>query len=97
MLPLALQCRFHELLLMEKATRLLEQLPRIVPLAARVDGIYFTSKDEGAITELEALASRPHYPVSERCVYQIKADAKALPFNLQSCNYKARTNPASDL
>ena len=34
MLPLALQCRFHEALLMEKAMRIIEQLPRVVPLAA---------------------------------------------------------------
>ena len=39
-LPLARQCRFTEALRMEKAIRLMERLPRIIPLAARVDGIY---------------------------------------------------------
>ena len=71
MLPLALQCRFNEALLMHKAMCLIESLPRVIPLAARVDGIYF-SADKEAADELEAKASRYHYDVSERCVFQIK-------------------------
>ena len=39
MLPLALQCRFHEALLMHKSMCLIEKLPRIVPLAVRVDAV----------------------------------------------------------
>ena len=41
MLPIALQCKFNEVLLMEKAMRTLEKIPTTIPLAARVDGIYF--------------------------------------------------------
>ena len=64
MLPLALQCRFHEALLMHKTMVLIEKLPRIVPLAARVDAVYFMARDEEALHELEAVASRHRYPVS---------------------------------
>ena len=57
MLPLALQCRCQAALLMERSARLIERIPRIIPLAARVDGIYFSSKHAESVTELEALAS----------------------------------------
>ena len=48
MLPLSLQCRFSECLRMEKAIRLLERVPKIIPLAARVDGIYWTTDCESS-------------------------------------------------
>ena len=46
MLPFSLQCRFAEALRMEKAIRLMERLPRIIPLAARVGGIYWTTDEQ---------------------------------------------------
>ena len=94
-LPLALQCKFHEALLMHKATRLIESLPRIVPLAARVDGIYYMAPDV-ASTELEALASRHKYPVSERGVFQLK-DCKlsSMPVNPQAWQYCTVSIPAN--
>ena len=89
MLPLALQCRFQEALLMERAARLIERIPRIVPLAARVDGIYFSSSHADAVTELEALASRHQYSVTERPVFKMKeADWGCLPINVQSWDYR---------
>ena len=88
MLPLALQCRFHEALLMEKAMRIIEKIPRLVPIAARVDGIYFKATDEPSMLQLEAVASRHRYPVTERCTYQIKnAELGSVPVNPQSWNY----------
>ena len=96
MLPLALQCRFQEALLVERAARLIERIPRIIPLAARVDGIYFPSKHADSVTELEALASRYQYSVTERYVFKMeKADWGSLPANSQSWNYKAVAIPAS--
>ena len=52
--------------------RIIEKIPRLVPIAARVDGIYFKATDEQTMLQLEAVASRHRYPVSERCTYQIK-------------------------
>ena len=49
----------------------MEQLPRVVPLAARVDGIYYSADEESEL-QLEALASRHQYAVTKRCVYAIK-------------------------
>ena len=73
---------------MEKAMRVIEQLPRVVPLAARVDGIYFKAADEPTRFELEAIASRQCYPVTDRCTYQIKnTELGSAPVNPQSWNY----------
>ena len=44
MLPLAIQCLFAEQIHMDRAMRLIERVPNIVPLAARVDGVYFAAR-----------------------------------------------------
>ena len=94
MLPFALQCRFHEALLMERAMRIIEKLPSIVPVAARVDGIYFAAADTHALMELEVAALKERYPISEMPVYQIKdCDIKDAPHNPQSWNYQEVMNP----
>ena len=79
---------------MEKAMRLIEKIPRIVPIAARVDGIYFKADDESTMLQLEAIASRHRYPVSDRCTYQIKnAKLGGAPVNPQSWNYTRTQYP----
>ena len=81
---------------MERAARLIERIPRIIPLAARVDGISFSSKHAESVTELEALASRHQYSVTERSVFKMKqADWGSLPANSQSWNYKVVAIPKS--
>merc|ERR1712102_179236 len=72
MLPSALQCRFTEALLMEKAIRLMERVPRIIPLAARVDGIYWTTECLDSAIELHELAAEERYSMSRRPVYKMK-------------------------
>ena len=72
MLPLALQCRFTEALLMEKAIRLIERIPRIMPLAARVDGIYWTTECLDSAIELHELVAEERYSMSRRPVYNMK-------------------------
>ena len=44
MLPISLQCLFAEQVHMDRAMRLVERLPHLVPLAARVDGIYVAAR-----------------------------------------------------
>ena len=56
MLPFALQCRFQEALLMHKAMTLIEKLPRVMPLAARVDGIYYAADEEAQLQHKIPLA-----------------------------------------
>ena len=94
MLPLALQCKFHEALPVEKAMRILEQIPAAIPLAARVDGIYFAAKDMTTLHEVEAHATRHKYGVSERSVYCLK-DCKIdnMPMNPQQWGYSMVMGP----
>ena len=94
MLPLALQCKFHEALLVEKAMRILENIPTAIPLAARVDGIYFAAKDMTTLHEVEAHAARHKYAVSERSVYCLK-DCKIdnMPMNPQQWGYSIVMGP----
>ena len=89
MLPLALQCRFSECLRMEKAIRLLERVPKIIPLAARVDGIYWTSQCEESKRRLVELADEHRYSISRRNVYCMKrCNIDSLPVNEQSFTHK---------
>ena len=69
MLPLALQCKFQEVLLVEMAARILEKIPAAIPLAARVDGIYFAVRNPDQLNEVEALAAHHTYSVSQRQVF----------------------------
>ena len=64
MLPFALQCRFTEALQMEKAIRLMERLPRIVPLVARVGGIYWAAGCLESTIDLHELAAGHRYNIS---------------------------------
>ena len=57
---------------MGKAMRLSEALPTTIPLAARVDSVHAVANSMDAVYQLEALASRHNYPVSERPVYATK-------------------------
>ena len=89
MLPLALQCRFTEALRMEKAIRLMERLPRIIPLAARVDGIYWTTECPESAIDLHELAAEERYSISQRPVYQMKeCRMDRMPVNAQGFQYK---------
>ena len=54
-LCLALQRRIQEALLVHNALRLIEQLPRIVPMSARVHVLYYRG-DQYAELKLEAIA-----------------------------------------
>ena len=90
MLPLAPQCRFTEALHMEQAIRLMERLPRIVPLAARVDGIYWTTDCPESAAELHEIAAEHRYSISQRPVYKMKdCRMDKMPVNAQSFEYKA--------
>ena len=71
MLPLSRQCKFSECLRMEKAIRLLERVPKIIPLAARVDGIYWTTYCEESRRRLYQLADEHKYNISQRNVYNM--------------------------
>ena len=89
MLPLSLQCRFSECLRMEKAIRLLEHVPKIIPLAARVDGIYWTTHCEESKRKLYQLADEHRYSISQRNVYCMKGcKIDSLPVNEQSFIHK---------
>ena len=89
MLPFALQCRFTEALRMEKAIRLMEQLPRIVPLAARVDGIYWTTECLDSAIDLHELAAEERYSISHRPVYKMKeCRMDKMPLNAQLFEHK---------
>ena len=89
MLPFALQCRFTEALRMEKAIRLMERLPRIIPLAARVDGIYWTTECSESAIELHELAAGECYSISQRPVYKMKdCRMDKMPVNAQSFEHK---------
>ena len=89
MLPLSLQCRFSECLRMENAIRRLEHVPKIIPLVARVDGIYWTTHCEESRRELEALADEHKYNISQRNVYCMKhCKIDSLPVNEQSFTHK---------
>ena len=68
MLPFALQCRFTEALRMEKAIRLMERLPCIIPLAASVDGIYWATECLESAIELHEFAAGECYSISQRPV-----------------------------
>ena len=62
-----------------------EKILAILPIAARVDGIYFTGRTPEAVTALKALAFDQKYDISQRNVYQIKsAKVENLPQNEQS-------------
>ena len=75
---------------MEKAIRLMERLPRIVPLAARVDGIYWTTECPDSAAELHELAAEYRYSISQRPVYKMKdCRMDKMPVNAQSFEYKA--------
>ena len=74
--------------------RIIEKLPRIVPLAARVDGIYFAANDKNALMELENAALKERYPISEKSVYQLKdCEIRNMPNNPQSWTYEEVMNP----
>ena len=74
---------------MEKAMRILEQIPTAIPLAARVDGIYFAYQNESTLHKVEDAADKNKYPISERSVFQIKDEPnKEIPTNPQGWNYK---------
>ena len=89
MLPIALQCKFNEVLLMERAMRILEKIPTAIPLAARVDGIYFAYQNESTLHKVEDAADKNKYPISDRGVFQIKDEPnKEIPTNPQGWNYK---------
>ena len=89
MLPLSLQTLFAEQVHMARAARLLDRIPCILPLAARVDGIYFAARTKDAVDEWKAVAFEHKYAISERYAYPLK-DAKVenLPCNAQSYQYK---------
>ena len=87
MLPLALQCKFQEVLLVEMAARILEKIPAAIPLAARVDGIYFAVQNHNQLHEAEALAARNTYPVSKRQVFCSKnANSTTCGTTTTGCN-----------
>ena len=89
MLPFALQCRFAEALQTERVIRLMERLPRIIPLAARVDGIYWTAECLDSAIELHELAAEHRYDISRRPVYKMKeCRMDKMPVNAQSFEYK---------
>ena len=68
--------------------RLIERVPIIVPLAARVDGFHFAARSAEVTTELKALAFDHTYGISQRSVYQIKAaNTNNLPQNAQHHEY----------
>ena len=93
-LPFSLQCKFQEALLMEKAMQIFECIPRVIPLAARVDGIYFAAKSREDVSEVATLARIHHYPISKRFVYAIKDSPTVLPVNAQSWTYRTVPTPA---
>ena len=75
---------------MEKAIRLMERLPRIVTLAARVDGIYWTTDCPESAAELHELAAGHRYNINQRPVYKMKdCRMDKMPVNAQSFEYKA--------
>ena len=79
---------------MEKAMQIFECIPRVIPLAARVDGIYFAAKTREDISEVATLARLHHYPISNRFVYAIKDSPTVLPVNAQSWTYRTVPTPA---
>ena len=79
---------------MEKAMHIFECIPQVIPLAARVDGIYFAAKTREDISEVMTLAQRNRYPISNRLVYAIKDSPTSLPVNAQSWTYKTISAPA---
>ena len=79
---------------MDKAMRLIETMPRIIPLAARVDGIYFAADSIESVYHLEAVASRHQYPVSERSIFATKeCKVEHIPLNPQTWQYKTIPAP----
>ena len=64
---------------MENAIRLFERLPKIISLAARVDGIYWTTHCEESKHKLHQLADEHKYNISQRNVYCMKR-CKLTPF-----------------
>ena len=93
-LPFALQCKFNEALLMEKAMQLFECIPQATPLTTRVDGVYFAANTQEDICEFVPLARIHRYPISDRLVYAIKDAPTCLPVNAQSWAYKTIPTPA---
>ena len=62
---------------MGRAMRLIERVPSVVPIATRVDGIYFAARTAAATAELNALAFGHTHSISQRNIFQIKAARKA--------------------
>ena len=74
---------------MEKAIRLMERIPRIIPLAARVDGIYWTTECLDSAIELHELVAEERYSMSRRPVYKMKeCRMDKMPVNAQGFEYK---------
>ena len=74
---------------MEEAIRLMERLPRIIPLAARVDGIYWTTECLDSAIELHELAAGHRYGISQRPVYKMsECRMEKMPVNAQSFEHK---------
>ena len=68
---------------------MLERLPKIIPLAARVDGIYWTTHCEESKHKLYQLADEHRYNISQRNVYCMKrCKIDSLPVNEQSFTHK---------
>ena len=96
MLPTALQTLFSEQIHMDRAARLIERIPAIIPLAARVDGIYFAARSEETTNALKALAFESKYDITQRDVYQIKAArVDNLPRNAQNYEYHEIFRPVT--
>ena len=57
---------------MEKAIRLMERLPRIIPLAARVEGIYWTTECLDSTIDPHELAAGHCYNMSRRPMHKMK-------------------------
>ena len=74
--------------------RILEKIPAAIPLATRVDGIYFGVRGPDQLHEVEALAARNTYSVSQRPVFCLK-DCKInnMPINPQQWNYRKVLGP----
>ena len=71
------------------AIRLLERVPKIIPLAAIVDGIYWTTYCEESRHKLHQLAGEHKYNINQRHVYCMKrCKIDSLPVNEQSFAHK---------
>ena len=68
---------------------MLERVPKIIPLEARVDGIYWTPYFDESRHRLHQLADGHKYSISHRNVYSMKkCKIDSLPVNAQSFTHQ---------